>query len=125
LTVSPLFPYTTLFRSRPFIVYWPNQKTFMNPLGVSALDNQANKQDEINWTLTRNALTFERNGKPRIAVTSEIMRALQDKAMDRYGDESKIDHRDLEITEMDENGKALEVIQIDVTKIGDISWVKD
>ena len=112
-------------RSRPFIVYWPNQKTFMNPLGVSALDNQANKQDEINWTLTRNALTFERNGKPRIAVTAEIMRALQDKAMDRYGDESKIDHRDLEITEMDENGKALEVIQIDVTKIGDISWVKD
>lgn len=112
-------------RGRPFVVYWPNQKTFMNPLGVSALDNQANKQDEINWTLTRNALTFERNGKPRIAISQDIMNTLQDKAMDRYGDESKIDHRDLEITTFDDKGKAMEVIQLDVTKIGDIGWVKD
>lgn len=112
-------------RERPFVVYWPNEKTFMNPLGVSCLKNQEGKQDEINWTLTRNAITFERNGKPRIAVTSEIMRALQDKALERYGDESRIDHRDLEITTFNENGKALEVIQIDVTKIGDIQWVKD
>ncbi|OAK70087.1 hypothetical protein [Lederbergia galactosidilytica] len=112
-------------RERPFIVYWPNEKTFMNPLGVSSLKNQESKQDEINWTLTRNAITFERNGKPRIAVTTEIMQALQDKALERYGDESKIDHRDLEITTFDEHGRALEVIQIDVTKIGDIQWVKD
>ncbi len=112
-------------RERPFVVYWPNEKTFMNPLGVSCLKNQEGKQDEINWTLTRNAITFERNGKPRIAVTTDIMNALKDKAFERYGDESRIDHRDLEITTFDGNGKALEVIQIDVTKIGDIQWVKD
>lgn len=112
-------------RERPFVVYWPNEKTFMNPLGVSSLKNQESKQDEINWTLTRNAITFERNGKPRIAVTTEIMQALQDKAMERYGDESKIDHRDLEITTFNEHGKAMEIIQVDVTKIGDIQWVKD
>lgn len=112
-------------RGRPFVVYWPNQKTFMNELGVSCLLNQEGKQDEINWTLTRNSLTFERNGKPRIAVSPDVMRALQDKAMERYGDDSRIDHRDLEITTFDEKGKALEVIQIDVTKIGDIGWVKD
>jgi len=58
-------------------------------------------------------------------VTPEIMRALQEKAYERYGDESKIDHRDLEITTLDEKGNAIEVIQIDVTKIGDVSWVKD
>lgn len=112
-------------RGRPFIVYWPNQKTFMNELGVSCLENQANKQDEINWTLTRNAITFERNGKPRIAVSKEIMQELQSRAYERYGDEGKIDHRDLEITTFDDKGKAMEVIQLDVTKIGDISWVKD
>lgn len=112
-------------RGRPFIIYWANDKTFMNPLGVSCLKNQEGKQDEINWTLTRNAITFERNGKPRIAVSKEIMQALQDNAVQRYGDESKIDHRDLEVTTFDEQGKAMEVIQIDITKIGDIQWVKD
>lgn len=112
-------------RSRPFVVYWPNEETFMNPLGSSCLKNQESKQDEINWTLTRNALVYERNGKPRIAVSKEIMEALKEAAFDRYGDESKIDHRDLEITTFDQQGKALEVIQIDVTKIGDLQWVKD
>lgn len=112
-------------RGRPFIIYWPNEKTFMNPLGSSCLKGQDGKQDEINWTLTRNAITFERNGKPRIAVSKEIMQALEDKAYERYGEEGRIDHRDLEITTFDDHGKALEVIQIDVTKIGDIQWVKD
>lgn len=112
-------------RNRPFIVYWPNDKTFMHPLGVSCLKGQEGKQDEINWSLTRNAIVFERNGKPRISVSKEIMSALKDKAFERYGDESKIDHRDLEITTFDDNGKALEVIQIDTTKIGDMQWVKD
>lgn len=112
-------------RDRPFIVYWANDKTFMHPLGRSVLHNQAGKQDEINWTLTRNAIVYERNGKPRIAVSKEIFGALQDKAYERYGDEAKIDHRDLEITTFDANGKAMEIIQIDVTKIGDIKWAKD
>ncbi|MCP3026613.1 hypothetical protein [Halobacillus sp. A5] len=112
-------------RTRPFIVYWPNEKTFNHPLGVSCLKGQEAKQDEINWTLTRNAITFERNGKPRLAVSKEIFQALQDRAHQRYGDENKIDHRDLEITTLDDNGKAMEVIQIDITRIGDIQWVKD
>lgn len=112
-------------RSRPFVVYWPNEKNMMKPLGTSCLKNQEGKQDEINWTLTRNAITFERNGKPRIAVTTEIMEALKDAAMNRYGDERKIDHRDLEITTFNEQGKAMEIIQVDITKIGDIKWIKD
>lgn len=112
-------------RTQPFVIYWPNQKTFMHPLGTSSLKGQDGKQDEINWTLTRNAITFERNGKPRIAVSKDVMQALQDKAYERYGDEAKIDHRDLEVTTFDEDGKALEVIQIDISKIGDVSWVKD
>jgi hypothetical protein len=112
-------------RSRPFVVYWPNEKTFSNPLGNSALKNQESKQDEINWTLTRNSIVYERNGKPRLAVSKEIMEELKTAALERYGDERKIDHRDLEVTTFDENGKAMEVVQIDVTKIGDLQWVKD
>ncbi|MEI3607074.1 hypothetical protein SPD48_15355 [Pseudogracilibacillus sp. SE30717A] len=53
------------------------------------------------------------------------MEVLENKAYERYGEEGRIDHRDLEITTFDDHGKALEVIQIDVTKIGDIQWVKD
>lgn len=112
-------------RDRPFVVYWANDKTFRHPLGQSSLKNQEGKQDEINWVLTRNAIVFERNGKPRIAVSKEIMTALQEKAYDRYQDESKIDHRDLEIITYDDNGKSMEVIQIDVSQVGSISWVKD
>ena len=112
-------------RNKPFIVYWANDKTFMNPLGSSVLKNQGSKQDEINWVLTRNAIIYERNGKPRIAVSKEIFRALQEKALDKYGDESKIDSRDLEVVTFNEEGKAMEVIQIDIDKIGDVEWVKD
>lgn len=112
-------------RTRPFIVYWPNEKTFTNPLGKSCLKNQEGKQDEINWTLTRNGITFERNGKPKIAVTPDAFAAAQDKAYERYGEEGVIDHRDFEVITYDQNGRAIELIQIDVSKIGDIQWVKD
>lgn len=112
-------------RNRTFVVYWANDKTFRNELGESALKNQESKQDEINWTLTRNAIVYQRNGKPRIAVSKEIYNTLQNKAYDRYQDETKIDSDDLEITTFDDKGKALEVIQIDVSKIGDVAWVKD
>lgn len=112
-------------RSRPFVVYWANEKTFSNPHGTSALKNQESKQDEINWTLTRSAITFERNGKPKLAVSMEIFKTAQDKAYELYGDERYIDHRDFEIVTYDAQGKALELIQIDISKIGDIQWIKD
>lgn len=112
-------------RQRPFAMYLANDKTFMNPLGVSCLKNQEAKQDEINWSLTRSALTFERNGKPRIAISQEIFAALEERAIERYGNGARIDHRDMEITTFDENGRAMEIIQIDISKIGDIQWVKD
>lgn len=112
-------------RNRTLVGYWANEATFDYPLGMSALYGQENKQDEINWTLTRNSIVFERNGKPRIAVSKEVMSALQQKAFERYNDENLIDHRDLEIVTIDEHGKSLEVVQIDVSKIGDIKWVKD
>jgi hypothetical protein len=112
-------------RRRGFIHYWANNKTFNNELGVSAMDGQESKQEEINWTLTRNAIVFERNGKPRIAVNKKLMTYLRDKAYDRTGDDSRIDSRDLELIEMDEDGRSIEVFQIDVAKIGSLEWVKD
>lgn len=79
----------------------------------------------MNWTLTRASQTFERNGKPRISITSETMDTLRRIAADRYGDENKIDHRDLEIQEIGENGQVMQIHQIDVDKIGDMAYLKD
>lgn len=114
-------------RNREFIEYWANEKTFMNPLGVSALRGQEGKQDEINWALTRNAIVFERNGKPRIAINKQLARALQENMIEVYGEagRGKFDSKKLEIVTMDENGKSMEIFQIDITKIGDVGWVKD
>lgn len=114
-------------RSTSLIEYWANDKTFMNPLGVSVLKGQESKQDEINWTLTRNSIVFERNGKPRIAVSKEVMAELQRLAVERYGEgnEHMIDSRDMEITTLDDEGNAIQVIQIDITKIGTFENVKN
>src|SRR5699024_597320 len=81
------------------------------------------KQEEVNWTLTRTSQTFERNGKPRISITSDLFDRLENLTRDRGTD--RIDHRDLEITEMDEQGNSLKIHQIEIDKIGDIQYIKD
>lgn len=116
-------------RSQLFIQYWGNQKTFINPLGVSALRNQYGKQDEINWRLTQTGIVFERNSKPRIAISEETFNRLEQIAKDRYGEEQgagRIDHEFLEVTTFDKDtGKAMEVIQVDVKNIGGLEWAQD
>ncbi len=113
-------------RSQMFISYWPNNKTFMNPLGVSDLRNLFGKQEEINWRLTNTGIVYERNSKPRIAISQAVFDDLMSKSEERYGEgNGRIDHRDLEITTFDENGHAMEVIQVDVKNIGGLEWAKD
>ncbi|WP_239724756.1 MULTISPECIES: hypothetical protein [unclassified Mammaliicoccus] len=112
-------------RKRTLFVYLPYSPTFMNRYGRSVLMGQEGKQDEVNWTMTRTAQIFERNGKPRISVSKEVMERLIDVSRQRYGVEDKFDHRDLEVTTIDEDGKSLEIHQIDISKIGDITYVKD
>lgn len=117
---------TFVGRQRPFVCYLPNNPTFMNELGNSTLKGMDAKQEEVNWTLTRTAQTFERNGKPRISIPKGTMNTLKQIAMDKYGDENKIDHELLEVTEIDEiTGKSMEIHQIDTEKIGDMSYVKE
>ena len=112
-------------RKRTLFVYLPYNPTFMNEYGRSALMGQEGKQDEVNWTVTRSAQVFERNGKPRISVSKEVMDRLMQVSMDKYGVDNKFDHRDLEVTTIDEDGRSLEIHQIDIAKIGDITYVKD
>lgn len=112
-------------RKRTLFVYLPYSPTFMNRYGRSVLMGQEGKQDEVNWTMTRTAQIFERNGKPRISVSKEVMERLMQLSEQRYGVENKFDHRDLEVTTIDEFGKSLEIHQIDISKIGDITYVKD
>lgn len=112
-------------RKRTLFVYLPYSPTFMNRYGRSVLMGQEGKQDEVNWTMTRTAQIFERNGKPRISVSKEVMERLIDVSMQRYGVEDKFDHRDLEVTTIDEAGQSLQIHQIDISKIGDITYVKD
>ncbi|RIL49075.1 hypothetical protein BUY93_09570 [Mammaliicoccus fleurettii] len=112
-------------RKRTLFVYLPYSPTFMNRYGRSVLMGQEGKQDEVNWTMTRTAQIFERNGKPRISVSKEVMDRLIDVSRQRYGVEDKFDHRDLEVTTIDEDGQSLQIHQIDISKIGDITYVKD
>lgn len=113
-------------RQRLFVCYLPNNPTFMNELGNSTLKGLDGKQEEVNWTLTRTAQTFERNGKPRISIPKGTMNTLKQIAADAYGDENKINHELLEVTEIDEvTGKSIEIHQIDTTKIGDMTYVKE
>ncbi|ORI00687.1 hypothetical protein B5723_14590 [Mammaliicoccus sciuri] len=112
-------------RKRTLFVYLPYSPTFMNRYGRSVLMGQEGKQDEVNWTMTRTAQIFERNGKPRISVSKEVMERLIQLSEQRYGVENKFDHRDLEVTTIDEDGQSLQIHQIDISKIGDITYVKD
>lgn len=112
-------------RKRTLFVYLPYSPTFMNRYGRSVLMGQEGKQDEVNWTMTRTAQIFERNGKPRISVSKEVMVRLMQLSEQRYGVENKFDHRDLEVTTIDEDGQSLQIHQIDISKIGDITYVKD
>lgn len=114
-------------RSTLFIRYWANDPTIMDPLGVSALSGQENKQDEINWTLTTTASIFERNGKPRLAINQEMATAMTQQMVEMYGEEArgKFDYKNFEVVTMDANGKSIEIIQIDIGKLGGVDWVKD
>lgn len=112
-------------RNRTLFNYLPYEPSFENQFGKSALSGQETKQDEINWTLTRNAQIFERNGKPRISVTKDVMVQLQNAARQRFNDERKISHKDLEITSIDEKGNSIKIHQIDINAIGNIDYVKD
>ncbi|WP_433912354.1 hypothetical protein [Staphylococcus sp. LKG3-3] len=117
---------TFMGRQRPFVSYLANNPTFMNKLGNSSLKGLDGKQEEVNWTLTRTAQTFERNGKPRISIPASTMDTLKAVAQNKYGDENKIDHELLEVTEIDQTtGKSIEIHQIDTAKIGDMSYVQD
>lgn len=123
-------------RTRPFVMYWANEATPWNPLGRSILKNTESLQEEINWTMTRTAIVYERNGKPRIVVPTEVYEELEQKALDRINydptnndgappPDVRLDNRDFEITTHGEKGEKLEVVQIDVDKIGDMDRVHD
>lgn len=126
LRLNGALEYSFKGRQRRFIAYLANAPTFMNKLGNSALKGIEGKQEEVNWTITRSAQTFERNGKPRISIPKGTMAELRRIATERYDDETRIDHRFLEITEIDEQtGKSMEIHQIDTSKIGDWTYVKE
>lgn len=112
-------------RSTPFIVYWANEPTFMDPEGKSCLKGQFSKQDEINWTITKGSIVFTKNGEPKTVVSMEVYRALQAEAEKRRGEGAPIDHRDMNIVTYDKTGKAMELIQLDISKIGNMQWIKD
>ena len=112
-------------RNKTLFLYLPFEPTFDNQMGNSAIKGQEGKQDEVNWTLTRTAQVFERNGRPRVAIPKDVFEEIQDRAQERYGDRNKIDNQDLEVTSIDEDGQSIRVLQIDTDKIGDVSYLKN
>lgn len=112
-------------RNKTLFVYLPYEPTFDNQMGNSAIKGQEGKQDEVNWTLTRTAQVFERNGRPRVAIPKDVFEEIQERAYERYGDPNKIDNQDLEVTSIDEDGQSIKVLQIDTDKIGDVDYLKN
>lgn len=45
-----------------------NDETLVYPRGRSALRNIDGLQEEINWTITRDSIVFEKHGKPKLAI---------------------------------------------------------
>lgn len=84
----------------------PNDETLLNPRGRSGLRNIDVIQEEINWTITRDSIVFEKHGKPKLAIP----RALWDKVANQnhaYYGQRFVRNADLEVVSYDEKNGAV------------------
>ncbi|XKH51326.1 phage portal protein [Chryseomicrobium palamuruense] len=86
--------------------YVPNDETLMRPRGRSALRNIAEIQEEINWTITRDSIVFEKHGKPKLAIPKRLWDSVANHNHSNYGSHF-VRNADLEVVSYDENNGAV------------------
>ncbi|RKD20970.1 hypothetical protein BEP19_14900 [Ammoniphilus oxalaticus] len=86
--------------------YVPNDETLPNPRGRSALRNVDGIQEEINWTITRDAVIFDKHGKPKLAIPRKLWDTVAQKNNMHYG-QHFVRNADLEVVSYDENNGAV------------------
>lgn len=86
--------------------YVPNDETLLRPRGRSALRNIVEIQEEINWTITRDSIVFEKHGKPKLAIPKRLWESVAQKNHASYGSHF-VRNADLEVVSYDENNGAV------------------
>ncbi|KIO60227.1 hypothetical protein B4065_0153 [Caldibacillus thermoamylovorans] len=86
--------------------YVPNDETLLVPRGRSALRNIDKLQEEINWTITRDSIVFEKHGKPKLAIPSRLWDTVAGKNQTYYG-QRFVRNTDLEVVSYDEKNGAV------------------
>lgn len=84
----------------------PNDETLLIPRGRSALRNIDAIQEEINWTITRDSIVFEKHGKPKLAIPRALWDSVASKNKTYYG-ERFVRNADLEVVSYDEKNGAV------------------
>lgn len=86
--------------------YTPNDETLLHPRGRSALRNIDTIQEEINWTITRDSIVFEKHGKPKLAIPKALWDNVAQKNKTVYG-APFVRNADLEVVSYNENNGAV------------------
>lgn len=83
-----------------------NDETLLHPRGRSALRNIDGIQEEINWTITRDSIVFEKHGKPKLAIPKMLWETVAQNNLRDYGSRF-VRNADLEVVSYDENKGAI------------------
>lgn len=83
-----------------------NDDTLLYPRGRSALRNIDGLQEEINWTITRDSIVFEKHGKPKLAIPKGLWDTVANDNLKNYGGRF-VRNADLEVVSYNENNGAV------------------
>ncbi|EHB50109.1 hypothetical protein [Paenibacillus lactis] len=83
-----------------------NDETLTYPRGRSALRNIDGLQEEINWTITRDSIVFDKHGKPKLAIPRALWDTVASQNQRDYGGRF-VRNADLEVVSYDEKSGAV------------------
>ncbi|WP_232436431.1 phage portal protein [Paenibacillus rubinfantis] len=83
-----------------------NDETLVYPRGRSALRNIDGLQEEINWTITRDSIVFEKHGKPKLAIPRALWDTVANQNQRDYGGRF-VRNADLEVVSFDDKTGAV------------------
>jgi hypothetical protein len=86
--------------------YLANDETLLHQRGRSGLRNIDVIQEEINWTITRDSIVFEKHGKPKLAIPKALWDSVAKQNQTYYG-ERFVRNADLEVVSYNENNGAV------------------